>query len=102
MTDNINLPVVWQEIKKPNIVGMYFVAVRYPTGFGSYDFVLWDGNVWDLNYKAEIVGWVTLNDILNIVKAGWPKGDENFYNNFDEFYKKHRKNVDDGDDFIEI
>lgn len=99
---NINLPVDWQEGRDPSCEGLYFLAVRYPTGFGSYDFTKWNGREWELGYEAEVVGWAAMDSVLNVVKAGWPKGDEEFSKDFDKFYRKNKGSGSDGDDFVEV
>ncbi|OZG73097.1 hypothetical protein BTA51_11410 [Hahella sp. CCB-MM4] len=74
--NEINLPVEWQESLELPHTGTYFVAVRYPNGFGTYDLADWDGEKWNLGYEGEVVGWVTMTNFMGVIKAGWPKGDE--------------------------
>lgn len=75
MSEEINLPVIWQEDSPPQYEGLYFIAVRYPHGFGSYDIAEWDGAEWKLGYSADVAGWVTMKSFLDLVKAGWPPMD---------------------------
>lgn len=107
MSEKINLPLDWQESETPTQAGLHFIAVRYPHGFGSYDVAEWNGTEWVLGYTAKVVGWVTMNDFLNVVSAGWPKGDdEAFYKPIEEKLKKRREsrdnNPNDDDDFVEV
>lgn len=96
---DINFPVEWKENDDPLYPGQHLVAVRYPTGFGSYDFATWNGNEWELGYQAEVVGWVPINDVFSVLKAGWPKGDSEV----DEERKKNRSQDDDSEpDFVEV
>lgn len=104
---DVNLPVKWSESYELPYEGLYFIAVRYPNGFGSYDFAAWNGEEWELGYTAEVVGWVTLNDVLSLIKADWPQGDKKVSEEFAKFYrerKAQRDNSDkgDGDDFVEV
>lgn len=102
----INLPVNWQESVELPYEGLYFVAVRTPSGFGSYDFAVWNGKAWELGYTAEVVGWVTLNEVLSLIKAGWPEGDKAASEAFAAFYRTRQalKGEDDRgeDDFVEV
>ncbi|ABC29758.1 hypothetical protein HCH_02989 [Hahella chejuensis KCTC 2396] len=75
MDTNINLPVKWQEDTEIPGEGLYLVAVRYPYGMGTYDIVYWNGEEWELGYTAEVVGWVTVDNLIGVMKAGWPAGD---------------------------
>ena len=75
MIENINVPLKWNETYELPYEGLYFVAIRYPTGFGSYMFANWNGETWDLNFNAGIVGWVTTDELINSINAGWPEGD---------------------------
>lgn len=105
MTEEVNVPLEWQENESPKQVGLHFVAVRHLHGFGSYDVAEWDGKEWDLGYSAKVVGWVTMSDFLNVVKAGWPKHDDKvFYKPLVEKLKKRKKSStqEDDDDFIEV
>ncbi len=61
-----------EENRTPEYEGLYFIAVRYPHGFGSYDIAQWDGTHWKIGYSADVVGWVTMKNFLDLVKAGWP------------------------------
>ena len=75
MSDIVN-PVEWQkpENEKP-YHGRYFVAVKYPVGLGTYDFIEWDGEKWLIDYEGEVIGWVSLTDFMKSLKAGWPAWD---------------------------
>ncbi|SBS26127.1 hypothetical protein MSP8886_00506 [Marinomonas spartinae] len=102
---SINLPVEWNEGDELPNEGLYFVAIRYPSGFGCYDFVVWNGEEWELGYTAEVVGWVAIDNVLSLIKAGWPQGDNAVSEAFERRYierKTQRKNEDDEDDFVEV
>ena len=105
LMSDINLPVKWNESFELPYEGLYFIAVRYPNGFGAYDFSVWNGQTWELGYDAEVVGWVTLNEILSAIKAGWPAGDNKTSEEFAKSYlarKDNRQKTDDDDDFVEV
>ena len=103
----MNVQVNWRENFEELAAGEYFIAVRYPHGFGSYDVATWNGTTWELGYEANVVGWVPQDEFLNGVKAGWPAKDtENFGKPFAEQYEKYRKENpikdSDEDDFVEF
>ena len=103
---DVNLPVDWNESHELPYEGLYFIAVRYPSGFGCYDFAIWNGDAWELGYTADVVGWATLNDVLSLIKADWPKGDRKFSDEFAELYERRKaakeKPDEDEDDFVEV
>ncbi|WP_020410234.1 hypothetical protein [Hahella ganghwensis] len=73
-TQNVN--VDWHKPEEtPPYIGQYFVAVKYKNsyGLGSYDLMEWDGEKWVIDYPVTVVGWVTLQDFMNAIKAGWPE-----------------------------
>ncbi|KPZ56156.1 hypothetical protein AN391_02305 [Pseudoalteromonas sp. P1-13-1a] len=72
----VNVPVDWVENSNPVQPGLYFVASSYKTGFGSYDYLNWDGEKWLKADSIRVVGWVSLGDFLGLIDAGWPMGDE--------------------------
>ncbi|MBX2807882.1 MAG: hypothetical protein KTR20_04545 [Cellvibrionaceae bacterium] len=78
MTQNVD--VKWHSSKEtPPYAGEYFVAVIYANahGMGTYDLLEWDGEKWLIDYSAKVSGWVTLQDFMNAIKAGWPEDEEN-------------------------
>ena len=76
MTKDIINNVDWQRPDKtPPYESQFFVAVKYPNGLGTYDLLSWDGKAWQFDYTGEVVGWVTLQDFMNTIKAGWPEWD---------------------------
>lgn len=72
----LNVPVDWIESSTPVQPGLYFVACRYKTGFGSYDYLNWDGEKWLKADSIKVVGWVSLGDFLGLINAGWPMSDD--------------------------
>ncbi|MCS6236181.1 hypothetical protein G3495_13755 [Shewanella baltica] len=94
--------VDWIENSNPVQPGVYFVASRYKTGFGSYDFLTWDGEKWLKAESIKVVGWVTLCDFLTFIDAGWPAGDD-ADKEFEESYQKNKGKFK-GDDggFVEV
>lgn len=89
MSDDINFPVEWQESAELPYEGLYFVAVRYPVGLGTYDFANWNGQSWELGYTAEVVGWVDISKVLDLIRAGWPQGDGEFSKKFESSYRPY-------------
>ncbi|MEI8664226.1 hypothetical protein P4S81_03565 [Pseudoalteromonas sp. B28] len=73
----LNVPVDWVENSTPVQPYLYFVASRYKTtGFGSYDYLNWDGEKWLKADSIKVVGWVSLGDFLCLIDAGWPISDD--------------------------
>ncbi|WP_278380263.1 hypothetical protein [Pseudoalteromonas distincta] len=72
----VNVPVDWVENSNPVQPGLYFVASSYKTGFGSYDYLNWDGEKWLKADSIKVVGWVSLGYFLGLIDAGWPMSDE--------------------------
>lgn len=70
------LAVNWIEDKQPMKQGIYFVAVRYQTGFGAYEVVSWDGEQWQLDASARVVGWIPFDDFLQNLDISWPVSDQ--------------------------
>tara|TARA_B100002049_G_scaffold216793_2_gene182935 strand:+ start:2245 stop:2544 length:300 start_codon:yes stop_codon:yes gene_type:complete len=93
------LPVAWIENQPPIQPGLYFVAVRYETGFGSYDYMDWDGEKWEKDKSIKVVGWVALCDFLKLIDAGWPLSDDQ-YSELKDSLKKYKANDDKG--FVEF
>jgi len=101
MTKKLNTPVSWNEKSEPTQPGLYFVASRYKTGFGSYDFIQWNGEKWLQDESIKIVGWVAIGEFLKNINAGWPSSDSLSDDEFIEFNKNRIKN-DFEDDFVEV
>ncbi|KAA1166989.1 MULTISPECIES: hypothetical protein [Pseudoalteromonas] len=93
------IPVKWIENQLPVQPGLYFVASRYKTGFGSYDYMDWDGEQWLKDESITVVGWVALCDFLKLIDAGWPLGDDED-KEFDESFLKYKSEDDGG--FVEV
>lgn len=97
--NKLKIPVIWIENQSPVQPGLYFVAARYETGFGSYDYMEWDGDKWQKDKSIEVVGWVTLSDFLKLIDAGWPLSDEQD-SEFKESFEK--KKINDKGGFVEF
>lgn len=96
------IPVDWIENSNPVQPGLYFVASRYKTGFGSYDYLNWDGEKWLKAESIKVVGWVTLCDFLTLIDAGWPASDDSD-KEFEEAYRKNKgKFKGDNGGFVEV
>ena len=97
--NKLKIPVVWVENQTPVQPGLYFVASRYATGFGSYDYMDWDGDKWLKDDSIEVVGWVVLNDFLRFIDAGWPSSDKQDLE-FEDSLGKYKDKRDGG--FVEF
>ena len=85
----------------PIDAGVYLVAVRHITGFGSYDYLYWDGKQWLDDTTPNVTGWAVATDILNQIDADWPEGDKKADLEFEEYRKKHGGKASE-DDFVEV
>ncbi len=66
--------VIWQKpTQDMPYEGEYFVAIKNHIGLGVYDLIQWNGKNWEFDYTGDVVGWVTLQDFMNTIKAGWPE-----------------------------
>jgi hypothetical protein len=95
------LAINWIEDKEPTQQGIYFTAQRYPTGFGVYDVVVWDGEQWQLDNSIRVVGWIAFDDFLKNLDISWPVSDQKS----DAAFKTQHKSSEDNfkpDDFVEV
>ncbi|MBU1309107.1 MAG: hypothetical protein KKE30_06200 [Gammaproteobacteria bacterium] len=95
------LAVNWIEDKQPTQQGMYFTAQRYPTGFGVYDIVAWDGEQWQLDASINVVGWIAFEDFLKNLDISWPISDQRADAAFKARYEADKDNFK-PDDFVEV
>lgn len=70
------LKITWLKPDNEMRPGQYFVAVKYPSGLGTYDILIWNGDEWEMDYTGEITGVVYIDDFLSSIKAGWPEWDD--------------------------
>ena len=96
-----NIAINWIEGVAPRKEGQYFVALRYANGFGSYDVVSWDGDAWQLDESANVVGWIAMADFLKAVNAGWPEGDKQTDLEFEQYHTSKKRNSDIEDEWVE-
>lgn len=99
--EKVKLSVNWIEDKQPSQQGMYFTAQRYPTGFGVYDVVAWDGEKWQLDSSIRVVGWIAFDDFLKNLDISWPATD---LKSDAKFRAEHQTGEDNfkPDDFVEV
>lgn len=99
--NKFKLSAKWIESNSPEKPGVYLVAVRHITGFGSYDLLYWDGENWINDVIPNVVAWSTPDNILNSIDADWPDGDKEIDKDFAEYRKKNKGKFK-GDGFVEI
>ncbi|CAK6715115.1 hypothetical protein HORM4_600010 [Vibrio harveyi] len=97
----VKIKATWFEGTEPSEIGVYLVALRHLSGFGSYDYLYWDGKCWLNKTTSDIVGWSPVYDMLTQLDAGWPTGDLETDIEFEKYRKQHGGKFDD-DDFIEV
>ena len=97
----VKIKTNWIEESEPSEIGVYLVALRHVSGFGSYDYLYWDGKCWLNKTTSEIVGWSPISDMLAQFDAGWPAGDLETDLAFEKYREEHGGKFSD-DDFIEV
>lgn len=95
------LAVNWIEDKQPMQQGIYFVAVRYQTGFGAYEVISWDGEQWQLENSIRVVGWIAFDDLLKNLDISWPVSDQNADAAFKAQHASSKDNFK-PDEFVEV
>ena len=95
------LTINWIEDKQPSQQGMYFTAQRYPTGFGIYDVIAWDGEQWQLDNSIRVVGWIAFDDFLKNLDISWPVSDKKANTAFKTQYDTNNDDFE-PDEFVEI
>ena len=98
----VNVPVDWVENSNPVQPGLYFVASSYKTGFGSYDYLNWDGEKWLKADSINAVGRVSHGDFLGLIDAGWPTSDDSDKEFEESYYKNKEKFKGDEGGFFEV
>ncbi|EGU57653.1 hypothetical protein VINI7043_07565 [Vibrio nigripulchritudo ATCC 27043] len=58
---------------KPEVAGIYFVAIKLGEGIGRYDFLLWSGREWETDQKAEIIAFVDADEVKRVLNPKWPE-----------------------------
>jgi hypothetical protein len=101
MMKDKNVSICWVEGANPETEGQYFVALRYASGFGSYDVVNWNSETWELDPSAKVVGWVAMADFLKAVNAGWPESDKQTDLEFKQYHISKKRDSDIEDEWIE-
>ena len=95
------IDINWIEDKLPEQQGMYFTAQRYPTGFGVYDVVAWDGEQWQLDNSIRVVGWISFENFLKTIDINWPVSDQKANAAFKTQYNADKDDFK-PDEFVEI
>ncbi|MCG3727795.1 MULTISPECIES: hypothetical protein [Vibrio] len=99
--DKVKIKAIWSEETDPNEVGVYLVALRHVSGFGSYDYLYWDGKCWLNKTTSDIVGWSPVASMLTQIDAGWPENDLETDVEFEKYRKQHGGKFSE-DDFVEV
>jgi len=56
----------------PDLVGLYFVAVKYGSGAGEFQFARWEGENWDLQPAGDVEAFVDIQSFKNQLSVQWP------------------------------
>lgn len=59
--------------KKPNEIGIHFVAIKYGEGAGTFDFVEWNGDKWVTEFEGEVIAYLTLEELVKNIPFEWPE-----------------------------
>lgn len=57
---------------QPDLVGLYFVAVKYGAGAGEFQFARWDGEKWELQPNGDVEAFVDIQSFKNQLSVQWP------------------------------
>lgn len=68
----------WQE-GVPSEKGPHFVAVKLGEATGIYDFLNWNGEVWENLDYGSVIAFVSLQHLKNSLDIKWPEDSEVAY-----------------------
>lgn len=57
----------------PDLVGLYFVAVKYGSGAGEFQFARWEGENWELQPEGEVEAFIDIQSFKNQLNIRWPQ-----------------------------
>lgn len=58
---------------EPSEIGLYFVAVKYGEGAGTFDYIEWNGNKWLTEYEGNVIAYTTLEGLIRDSNIEWPE-----------------------------
>lgn len=58
---------------QPDLIGLYFVAVKYGSAAGEFQFCNWNGASWELNPEGEVEAFIDIQSFKNQLNIQWPK-----------------------------
>ena len=58
---------------KPNLTGLYFVAVKYGEAAGEFQFAEWNSENWELQTKGEVIAYIDIQSFKNQLNIQWPE-----------------------------
>lgn len=61
----------WQ-FGQPELIGQYFVAVKYGDGAGEFQFAAWSGEHWELQTPGEVEAFMDVRALKNQLSIQWP------------------------------
>lgn len=72
---NCELILNWR-IGEPELVGLYFVAVKYGEGAGEFQFVEWNGSSWALEANSHVLAFIDIQSFKNQLSVKWPDSEK--------------------------
>lgn len=68
---NVEIVLNWR-YGSPELSGMYFAAIKYGESAGSFEFVTWNENSWDIDPEKEVIAFMELHELKNQLSIRWP------------------------------
>lgn len=60
----------------PSEEGLYFVAVKLGEAAGVYDFLYWNGEMWESLEYGHVAAFVNLQEFKNSLDVKWPENSD--------------------------
>lgn len=68
---NIEIVLNWK-YGHPKLTGMYFAAVKYGEGAGSFEFVNFKDGSWEIDSNSTVIAFMELHELKNQLSIRWP------------------------------
>lgn len=69
---NCEVVLTWN-MGQPDLVGLYFVAVKYGACAGEFQFARWEGEKWELQPEGEVEAFIDIQSFKNQLNIQWPQ-----------------------------
>ena len=71
----MSIELSWQK-GTPSEEGYHFVAVKLGEDAGTYDFLNWNGEVWENLDNGNVIAYISLQEFKNSLDIKWPEDSE--------------------------